>query len=631
MSAALGSINFPHPIVDQKVKYFRDQFEYLVENIGTRPDLPLENHLHLCERILFQLTMSRNPKNTFKVKHFQNHSLLSAKDYLYKDKYEKDILEIKDLIAKVSSGKRSSSKKTIRFWKVGLIISKLKNVIPNFLHDILKKDVDETDYTQILIKKLKDWQTDLKSNYFRHCLDNVISILTCEHPLEKHQGEIRYYSRMLVSEFIFSGFQESDLVGLGGAFWRILSRKVTKDEDGVHTYFPLSEELLTYRDDPNFYQRVKQFIDNRNFQDQFLGLANLYNRKQFQLSFLFQLPNIVFDIEDRKEDVVVGDCALINPKSGSLSINEIQGDLEEKKILASFCNEPEKTILRVDVECMTRPEGFELARLKAEEFLGHFERITGYKVLINEVLYYSLYENDQGFGWSRKPKTQRINKWHIPELEQVHFSSQHPLLATAEPMLAKAARVRDEAEKLVFFWAYLERLFVFLEGEPDKGHQISNYIASILLLEEEENTKNQMELDLHNWLINSDLEVINISMSPAELRMKLNRWEISVDEISTLTDYPTIVEHIKTYQNYKLTNNIRNFYSHLAKEAYEQRNRFIHSDKNFDKSVLQVIRIFPSMIYRLRSILSEKLSLNGVHDGWESELKALKLDGNKLI
>jgi len=51
----LGTISHPEPIVDRKVKHFYDHLRYLASPNRDLVSYPLENHLHLLERIQFKL------------------------------------------------------------------------------------------------------------------------------------------------------------------------------------------------------------------------------------------------------------------------------------------------------------------------------------------------------------------------------------------------------------------------------------------------------------------------------------------------------------------------------------------------------------------------------------------------
>ncbi len=118
-----------NPEIEKKINLFLDYFRFVSEHIGLIDDLPLENHLSLVEKIIFQ------------IKHNPNHRVSYIGNYLtnplLKDPFIKKFSTFAGLEPLIKEYNRSGEKKALS--EVTLILKVIsKSYKKNFPRELSK-------------------------------------------------------------------------------------------------------------------------------------------------------------------------------------------------------------------------------------------------------------------------------------------------------------------------------------------------------------------------------------------------------------------------------------------------------------------------------------------------------------
>jgi hypothetical protein len=249
-----NQIQNPEQIVTDKVNYFADVFNYILSNLG-KPSFPnLENHKSILEKIRFQVENYSTHSSKYINFYFANR-YLSLKDPFIRDYYKTDW-------------------QTINSFKVAGIQQNRKKLL------------------KAIIQLTKIFDKTLFPNALSEIIDCIISTSKLEN--KRIAYKIDYYTPILISEFIFSGFPKKDLQKL---FDKILSTKVEIQNNKVKTDIPLPTSLLKFKykkpEKPElFYNKINKYLKTRTLKQQFEGIYHLYKNSLKEKTFIFYLNNI---------------------------------------------------------------------------------------------------------------------------------------------------------------------------------------------------------------------------------------------------------------------------------------------------------------------------------------------------
>ena len=238
----LHQITHDNKLVAEKVNFFSDYFTYVKNNIGKSFFLPLENHLSIIEKIIFQI--ETNPKNNIKyINNYINNPLLRKNN-----KYFKQYKNYNQIINYFSKYNKTENKK-----------------------DWIKNNPD-------FLKSLKRFKTELKKIMFKKALKEIISFLKCPHKLTYHINDIIYNTNILVSELILNSDAKDDI--------NIFSKILSKDLET----FPFPKNIKTKKN-------KTLFLKNLTFDEQLNGIYNWFKEKGVNEYFIFK----AFDVDAEKD------------------------------------------------------------------------------------------------------------------------------------------------------------------------------------------------------------------------------------------------------------------------------------------------------------------------------------------
>jgi hypothetical protein len=592
-----NQIQNPEQIVTDKVNYFADVFNYILSNLG-KPSFPnLENHKSILEKIRFQLENYSTHSSKYINFYFANR-YLSLKDPFIRDYYKTDW-------------------QTINSFKVAGIQQNRKKLL------------------KAIIQLTKIFDKTLFPNALSEIIDCIISTSKLEN--KRIAYKIDYYTPILISEFIFSGFPKKDLQKL---FDKILSTKVEIQNNKVKTDIPLPTSLLKFKykkpEKPElFYNKINKYLKTRTLKQQFEGIYHLYKNSLKEKTFIFYLNNIK---ALQPINIQIGEVRFSNQIKKE-NINE-KGIRKEYR---AFFNEKGKLFVQISLKENNDIIGKEKAVREINNAINYLNGCLDKKayLCLDDFI---VKDTDQNI---------RHNSFLIPlhqeEYEKLSNDNVYEILKHQNNNLIKkyleldriyfyAVSTDFKENKLTNYWRYLESFF---ESEDYDSTKIINSLSEIL-------TKNchfQFIMDYNDLAFqillssyhkfptrnNDDLNpILEIPGSELHALMYPNPYNNTIQErLNKIINHPFVNQKLKWIlttsldQQAKLAND---FFQDVLFETYEQRNFIEHSGIFYEKSVEKVLFSLPKIARDFRSLIVKELALKEYNSFSEIITSLIKKD-----
>jgi hypothetical protein len=592
-----NQIQNPEQIVTDKVNYFADVFNYILSNLG-KPSFPnLENHKSILEKIRFQLENYSTHSSKYINFYFANR-YLSLKDPFIRDYYKTDW-------------------QTINSFKVAGIQQNRKKLL------------------KAIIQLTKIFDKTLFPNALSEIIDCIISTSKLEN--KRIAYKIDYYTPILISEFIFSGFPKKDLQKL---FDKILSTKVEIQNNKVKTDIPLPTSLLKFKykkpEKPElFYNKINKYLKTRTLKQQFEGIYHLYKNSLKEKTFIFYLNNIK---ALQPINIQIGEVRFSNQiKKENINKKGI------RKEYRAFFNEKGKLFVQISLKENNDIIGKEKAVREINNAINYLNGCLDKKayLCLDDFI---VKDTDQNI---------RHNSFLIPlhqeEYEKLSNDNVYEILKHQNNNLIKkyleldriyfyAVSTDFKENKLTNYWRYLESFF---ESEDYDSTKIINSLSEIL-------TKNchfQFIMDYNDLAFqillssyhkfptrnNDDLNpILEIPGSELHALMYPNPYNNTIQErLNKIINHPFVNQKLKWIlttsldQQAKLAND---FFQDVLFETYEQRNFIEHSGIFYEKSVEKVLFSLPKIARDFRSLIVKELALKEYNSFSEIITSLIKKD-----
>ena len=571
-------IHNPDQTISDKVNYFADIFDYFLSNIG-KPTFPgLETHKSILEKISFQLD-NYSPHSIKYIKEHLKSEYLTSKDPIIKDYY-------------------------LHEWKA----------INSYIHGGIEKNRNK------LHLEIRQLIRKLDKSLFINTLSSIIAILSSESRLENDQtvNKLDYYTPIIISEFIFSGFDKKDLNRL---FDKILTTKVEIQGNKVRTEVPLPTSLIKYKNKPGtepekFYARINKYLKSRTLQQQFEGIYYLYRNSQKEKTFIFYLNNIK---SLTPLEIQIGDVRFSNQiKKENISKRGIN------KEYRSFFNGKGKLFAQTTLMENNDIIGMEKAIRKINNAINFLNACIKKKCYL-QLDDYIVKDTDQNIR--HKSMLIPIRSTDIEKLEQDNtfsiLNSRMNSLTNRYLEIDKiyfyAATSDFPENKVINYWRFLESFF---EAERFKSVTVIKSISKILAT----NCQMQIESDYYNLafqIVHSAYlkhPVNNNGINPLleipdkDLVSFLNSRSNPRTDLTCLNqiiDHPFINQRLNwvlTTSFHQQTKVAQDFYQSILNETFEQRNFIEHRGIFFDKSIDKILTSLPIIVRDFRRLIINELT-----------------------
>ena len=150
---------------------------------------------------------------------------------------------------------------------------------------------------------------EYETKLFDDNFSSLFSFVDCSHNLKEHENAIKFSVQILVSQFRLNGYSKEHV---DSAINRILS----KEED-----FPFPPEISGIINILERQKAEKNFLEKRDFKEQFWGLKNLLIRPQVQKgTFIYAIESCSFEAKIKDSfKVVFDEVTFISPTHNFLS------------------------------------------------------------------------------------------------------------------------------------------------------------------------------------------------------------------------------------------------------------------------------------------------------------------------
>jgi hypothetical protein len=581
-------ITHTDPSISNKVNFFADCFDYILKNYG-KPTFPeLENHKSVLGKIKFQLDnfSSFAPKY---INHYFRNSYLTKKDPIIEQYYLKDWAGINSLKIKAANFDDNSTREELNF-------------------------------------KLTAFINKLDQSLFENALSNVISAITCKHPLEKHNHVkvFLYLTPIILSEFIFAGFSRDELRKL---FDRILSKDLEIDSHGIRTEAPLPKKLLNLKlrvksEPQKFIDAVNHYLLNRTLKQQFEGIYHLYKNSAENKTYVFQLSNITANepISLSYNNILISNQLkkqyVKRGKTGSRYREFFNG---KGKIFAEVTvkesdNETGKTnaISKINnaLNFFNATLGQE-ATLKIEDYIIRGTEIdvrsNDFKPQLKADLAKRFNESNPYLVLSRKRKTDLARRFLL--IDSIYFQA--------------LSEKRSEL-KLVHYWRFIESFF----QENDYNAASIQDLTSLILSKNQNGMLERLYFDLATVILDTAYwRSIRLITDKSKINKFLNIHDsefnklrhprliknINFKRLLEILNHPYIIQKyswLTSSSEEKKEKELEDFYKNILKEAYEQRNFIEHCGTHLNHSVEKVLLTLPDIARSLRKLIIMELKNN---------------------
>ena len=90
--SGLYSISHADPVVEDKVNYFANYYNYVVFQMGRNADYEIENFSSLIEKIIFQLEFNTSDKVKPFLMSYLSHPLIREDNVYFKNQFHYDLI-----------------------------------------------------------------------------------------------------------------------------------------------------------------------------------------------------------------------------------------------------------------------------------------------------------------------------------------------------------------------------------------------------------------------------------------------------------------------------------------------------------------------------------------------------------
>lgn len=552
-------IRLTHPVVQEKLRYFADYFNFTAVNIGKMERLALDNHLSLLDKLLFHLARSKKHRYDY-VDAYLQHPLWSD--------------------ASLISGFRAYAgfERVRRKYPTSESINKRKDWI----------EANETRLARSAGLLLRT----LSQHLFRKTLDITVARVLCGCDLAKHQAEIETLVHTLVSQYVFAGNSREDIVEL---FQRIITRDV-KD-------YPFPKSYANSTD-----EQKQQYLDSLTLRAQLRAVHHHLQRIGRHDLHLFRVVNLT-----AAEDFLFtyDKVTFIHPKHPKLE--RIAAQFKEDRFREDYLERDDLLLAIVRVKHKSRIEAVLHASETVRSEMEYLKAQVGDQFFLETRSHLATRDFSRAWGTISFDKgLTRINSMDLDRLRDNPYRLLRRVAGTAkatilkhEPLFIRASSSRMPSD----CWRYIETM---LNAVDDQSGVQRRAAVAILL-----NDQLQVERrTLHTYLINAtshlatSKELLGISDEAEEqlYRTPFNREAQFIHLIEQHVTAPIIKRILLLYRD--TTHSSPAYLGLLLLECLGQRNSMTHTNEFHGPSMVSCKKTSVSLAARLRLSIITKTREN---------------------
>lgn len=555
----LNEITYPVKIVETKVNFFADYFNFIASQIDKSDYIDVENYLSLIEKMIFQIETNNGHCSRY-IDSYLTHPLIQKENKYFKE------------------------------YKNYSLISNLFEEYKNLSKANLK--VKWINKNQCFKSSLIRFSIELKKVMFKNSLKVIISFLKCIHNISEHQSDLMHHTNILVSEFLLTNRAKDDIIE---TFTRIITRDINN--------FPFPKSFLKDNKN-NLLKAKKEFIENRTFDQQFEGILHFLKENKKQEYFIFRIYNIKTDKTFRfKYDQVT----FYHPEHKKLKV--LKNQVKQLHFSKDFFKKKDMILATIKVNTSSKRISEQIAINTIKRELEFIEYKCGANTLFENHSYITTIDfKNFTSKWRRKENSHTIsesNKKLIENnpfllLKKVNNECREHFL-NYEYLYNKAQISRNPED----YWHYYETL---LKVYSDNTSNVIKIISSIIYTSSHKNEKSLIETYLINSITNSSSVQLNISQGEF-LEIKHSKKH-DFQTIKNEINHPFIKYLSERRRNIPSQKNSKSYYSRILWDCYSQRNSMMHNYQRNEKGLILIDSKLPELTSRFRETLINSIIEN---------------------
>jgi hypothetical protein len=575
----LNQITNPEKLIEQKVNFFADYYNFVASQIEQSDYLDVDNYLSLIEKMIFQIETNLK-KCSSHIDSYLTHPLIQKENKYFKE------YKNYSLVSNLFEQYKKSGKKMYKW----------SNENPDF------------------INSLKRFKTELKKVMFKHSLKEIISFLKCIHNIDEHKYDLIHHTNILVSEFLLNNKAKDDITD-------IFSKIITRDIDA----FPFPPSFLKDNKN-NLVEAKKEYLQNRTFDQQFEGIYHFLKEKPKVEYFIYRVYNINAQESFRFK---YNQVTFYHPKHKK--IEQLRPLIKKAHFLNDFLDKNDMILAIVKVNYSSK----KIAEQDALRIINNELKFLNLKCGSNSFLETQSYLSTSnfknlGWRWRAKEKGHFISTFNEKALDNnpYHLLRQANKLCKnyfldCEQLYVKAENSKNPEE----YWHYLETL-IPLKSNGDK--QVKDIISDLLTISSYNNKKGLIEDYIINSIANASAKELGIS----SVRYNQIKYSKTFDfnQLRKELSHPFLkylferLESVNTI-DYEC---LKAYYKRIINECYAQRNSILHSNQGNEKALILIDSSLPKLMKRFRKVLFDGM-LKYREFTFDKLINQLEIDANNLI
>ncbi|MGB3780803.1 MAG: hypothetical protein WA960_20740 [Tunicatimonas sp.] len=543
--------------------------------------LPLENHLSLVEKIIFQI--EHNPIHRVKyINNYLNNPLLLQSDLFLK---------------------RFDADKRLR-----PLIKEYKQLCKAKKREAFIRD---TPNFKSALEALRD---QLSDKAFEYSLNTIIKKVHSD-PVEGFIVEIAYHVNLLVSEFLFTNRSKQDIIDVLGHLYNSQNFPYPTAISGKG-----GEEKRKYLEQLSTKKQLEAINDiYRKKRDTYTFVCKVYDMGSHP-AFEFKPHQVTFISKEKGEEI-------------------ISHDSWRKERVEEFLNDQEEFILAyLPVSYYSFLHGSD-DKVAAIDTIREELSIINHDLSTNGVVDtrdYLLLDEENKTQGSGRSNIRKVDANSVDLLESksayVHLTDRGNAakahILRYESYLSKAKLSRRVAD----YWHYLE--IIITNAFPGERRKVEGFLPSILLVnhlyEQEELTQRYIMQSFYNPLA----ENYRCWGVKREQWVSLRQKALSANELLAETHNPFAIELDNRYISKSSVDaqyycDLKDHYKLLLTEAYEQRNAYQHAGYECEKATIKLRHTIHHLVIRFRRLILERADVSG-EISFAEILTCLKKEGEQL-
>lgn len=545
----LNQIVHSDKLVETKVNFFADYYNFAVSQIEKIDNLDAENYLSLIKKIIFQI-QTNNSQCAKYIDSYLTHPLIQKENTFFK-KYKNY-----ELVSTLFEKYKSLGKHNVK-------ITWIK---------------ENSDFETALIR----FRIELKKVMCKNSLKSIISYLKCTHDLSEHQNELIHHTNMLVNEFLYTNRAKEDVTD---TFRRIITEDI-KNFPFPASYLKANKHRIS--------EAKQEYLENRTFDQQFEGILHLLKENKKNEYFIFRVYNVNtykrFKFKYNKVTFYAPD----HPK-----LKEIKSKMIDAPLPKDFFKSEDMILAVIKVSSKSRRTAQQIAVNTIRKELLFLDLQCGTNLMLESHSYIITGDfKDIIAKWSRKEnsytisevKKKSLDKNPYLLLKEVNKKSQEYFL-NYEHLYFKAQNSENPED----YWHYFETL---LKTYTQSTFTVIAVISSILAISSQKKEKLLTEIYLINSVINSSAQQLNIPQN--EFLQIRNLVPNNLDQMTKNIKHPFISYLSKKIQAKAKLNEAKSYYGRILWDCYAQRNSMMHNNEQNERGLVLLNLKLPDLAVRFR-------------------------------